>query len=167
MGRLGRREILRRLQFARAERVLDSSSLVATARTYTNVENSGTYGQFIPGVTPAEGMANGDRPLQLLQLEQSDRFRSNLGLIELTGNPATVRVSLYLPDSKITPSFDVPLAANEFRQLGRVIEAFAGAGSQTYNARITVQVTEGTGRVSAYSSIIDNQSADPTYVPAQ
>lgn len=143
------------------------SSLVATARTYSNVENNGTFGQFIPGLTPAEGMANGDRALQLLQLEQSDRFRSNLGLVELTGNPATVTVSLYLPDSKITPSFDVPLAGNEFRQLGRVIEAFLGPGSQTYNARIAVQVTAGSGRVTAYSSIIDNQSFDPTYVPAQ
>ena len=144
-----------------------ASSLVATARTYTNVANNGTYGQFIPGVTPPDGVANGDRPLQVLQLEQSDRFRSNLGLVELTGNPVTVRVSLYMPDSKTTPSIDVSLGANEFRQLGGVIALFLGAGTQTYNSRVSVQVIDGTGRVSAYGSVIDNQSSDPTYVPAQ
>ncbi|HEY3053092.1 MAG TPA: hypothetical protein VGK04_06850, partial [Thermoanaerobaculia bacterium] len=143
------------------------SSLVATARTYTNVENNGTYGQFIPGVTPPEGVGNGERALQILQLEQSDGFRSNVGLVELTGNPVTVTVSLYMPDSKITPSFDVALGANEFKQLNSVIATFLGAGTQTYNARISVQVIEGSGRVSAYGSVIDNRSFDPTYVPAQ
>ncbi len=143
------------------------SALVATGRTYTNVALGGTFGQFIPGVTAEEGVGRGEPALQVLQLEQSDRFRSNLGLAELTGNPATVRVSLTLPDSKVTPSVDVPLAGNEFRQLGRVIESLLGSGTQSYNGRITVEVISGTGRVTAYGSVIDNESRDPTYVPAQ
>jgi hypothetical protein len=40
-------------------------------------------------------------------------------------------------------------------------------GGQTYNARISVEVISGTGRVTAYGSVIDNESKDPTYVPAQ
>jgi hypothetical protein len=36
-----------------------------------------------------------------------------------------------------------------------------------FNARVTVKVVSGTGRVSAYGSVIDNLSKDPTYVPAQ
>jgi hypothetical protein len=143
------------------------SLLVLTGRTYTNVPGGGTYGQFIPGVSAVEGIARGDEPLQVLQLEQSDRFRSNLGLAELTGNPVTVRVSLVLPDSLTTPSVNVELAANEFRQLGRVIESLLGSGTQAFNGRITVHVLEGTGRVTAYGSVIDNESKDPTYVPAQ
>ena len=143
------------------------SSLVATARTYTNVENNGTFGQFIPGVMPADGVALGDRALQILQLEHSDSFRSNLGLVELTGNAVKVKVSLYLPDSKVTPSFDVDLGPNEFKQLNGIVGQFLGTGTQTYNARVTVQVIEGTGKASAYGSVIDNRSADPTYVPAQ
>src|SRR5687768_8832891 len=79
-----------------------NSSLVATGRTYTSVENNGTFGQFIPGVTPAEGVGAGERALQILQLEESDQFRSNIGLNELTGNGATVRLTLSLPDSKVT-----------------------------------------------------------------
>ena len=143
------------------------SSLVTTARTYTNVENNGSYGQFIPGLTPSEGLGRGERPLQVLQLEQSDQFRSNVGFVELTGNPVMLRVSLHMPDTKATPSITVPLAGNEFRQLVRIIEGFAGGGAQIYNARVSVEVMEGNGRVAAYASVIDNQSFDPTYVPAQ
>jgi hypothetical protein len=142
-----------------------SSSLVATGRTYTAVENNGTFGQFIPGVTPAEGIALGDRALQILQLEESDQFRSNIGLNELTGNSATVRLTLQLPDSKVTSATEVTLAPNEFLQLRPILGL--NPGKQTYNARLTVEVIGGTGRVTAYGSVIDNESKDPTYVPAQ
>ena len=145
-----------------------NSSLVATARTYTNVAGGGTYGQFIPGVTPAQGVGLGEKPLQILQLEQSDRFRSNLGVAELTGNPVEIRLSVHFPDTKVTASTTAPLGGNEFVQFGRIIEQFfTNPGEQTYNARVTVEVISGAGRVTAYGSVIDNKSKDPTYVPAQ
>jgi hypothetical protein len=143
------------------------SSLVVTGRTYTDVVGGGTYGQFIPGVMPEEGLGLGDRPLEVLQIEQTDQFRSNLGLVELTGTPVTVRVTLHIPDSKVTASADLELRGNEFRQEGRIVDKFMGAGAQTYNARVSVRVVGGSGRVAAYSSVIDNKSLDPTYVPGQ
>lgn len=142
-----------------------NSSLVATGRTYTSVENNGTFGQFIPGVTPAEGIGAGERELQILQLEESDQFRSNVGLTELTGNGATVRLTLSLPDSKVTAATEVTLGPNEFRQLRPILSL--NPGKQTYNARLSVEVVGGSGRVTAYGSVIDNESKDPTYVPAQ
>jgi hypothetical protein len=143
------------------------TSLAATGRTYTiRADNGGTFGQFIPGVTPAEGVGTGDKPLQILQLEQSQNFRTNLGLAELTGNAAHVRVTLLLPDSKVTPFVEYDLAPYEFRQIGRIMEGL-NPGKATYNGRIAVSVTAGTGRVTAYGSVIDNATSDPTYVPAQ
>ena len=53
------------------------SALVATARTYTQT-TSGTYGQFIPAVTTAQSVGNGERSLQLLQLEASAAYRTNI-----------------------------------------------------------------------------------------
>ena len=79
--------------------------------------SGGTYGQFIPGVTPGEGIGLGDRPLQVLQLEQSDRFRSNLGLAELTGNPVKVRLQLDLPDSLVTPTQTGPVALGDLPRI--------------------------------------------------
>ena len=141
-----------------------NSQLVATGRTYTIDASGGTFGQFIPGVTPSQGIGAGDRPLQILQLEESANFRSNLGLFELSGNAAHVRVTAYVPDSKVGVSTEFDLQPNEFRQL-RVLSGFGL--SNVYNARVSVEVTSGTGRVGAYGSAIDNASTDPTYVPAQ
>ena len=139
-----------------------SSSLVATARTYTQA-TSGTYGQFIPAVTPTQSVGLGGGNLQLLQLEASERFRTNIGLAETSGNAATAHISLILPDSKFAISTDIPLKANEFQQISL---ASFGAGT-VYNGRVTVSVKSGSGRVTAYGSVIDQQTQDPTYVPAQ
>lgn len=143
-----------------------TASVVATGRTYSINPHNGTYGQFIPGISPSEGIGRGDRALQVLQLEQSQNFRTNLGLAELTGNPAHVKITLLLPDSKVTPTVEYDLAPFEFRQIGRIMEGM-NPGKATYNGRIAVEVTSGAGRVTAYGSVIDNVTQDPTYVPAQ
>ena len=143
-----------------------NAPLIVSGRTYSNdAASGGTFGQFIPAVTPAEGVGLGDAPLQVLQLEQSANFRSNLGLNELTGNAVTVNVAAVISDVKTSPSTDVTLAPNEFRQLNSVLTSLNVGNS--YNARIIVKVTSGSGRVTAYGSVVDNLTSDPTYVPAQ
>ncbi|HEX8619147.1 MAG TPA: hypothetical protein VF911_16315 [Thermoanaerobaculia bacterium] len=139
-----------------------ATTLNATARTYNKTEN-GTYGQFIQGVTPAESVGAIDRPLQLLQLEQSSRFRTNIGVAETSGQPVTIEVTAIGPDTLTTPHVRIDLAANEFRQFS--LGSF-GLGD-LYNARVSVKVVGGTGRVTAYGSAIDQKTQDPTYVPAQ
>jgi hypothetical protein len=140
------------------------SRLVATARTYNQTTN-GTYGQFISGVTPNQAAGVGSRPLQILQVEESNRFRSNIGLAEVTGNPVKLEISIVPPDGKLTISTEVQMQPNEFRQINSLLRS---VGLQdTYNARVSVRVIEGTGRVTAYASVIDMLTNDPTYVPAQ
>ena len=143
---------------------LNTSSIIASARTYAVVENGGTIGQFVPAVTPADSVGAGDRSLQLLQLEQSDAFRTNIGLAETTGKAVTAEVSLILPDSKVTPVISYPLGPNQFAQLSL---ASFGLKEAIYNARVSVKVVDGNGKVTAYGSLVDNVSQDPTYVPAQ
>jgi hypothetical protein len=142
----------------------EAARLIATARTYNNTP-TGTYGQFISAVTEAEAAGIESRPLQLLQVEESDRFRSNVGLVEVSGKPVTLEISIVPPDAKFTAVTEVPLAANEFRQLGSLLASFGL--DDTHNARVTVRVIKGDGRVTAYASVIDMQTNDPTYVPAQ
>jgi hypothetical protein len=139
------------------------SSLTATARTY-NQTSSGTYGQFIPGVTVAESIGTADRALQILQVEQSTRIRTNIGVNETSGKPVTVEVSLITPDSLSTPVVTIPLQANEYRQFGLVE---FGLPDAVYNGRVTVKVVSGEGKVTAYGSAIDQITQDPTDVPAQ
>jgi hypothetical protein len=139
------------------------ANLTVTARTYNQTAN-GTYGQFVPGVTPAESVGVNDRALQILQLEQSPRLRTNIGLLETSGAPVTIEVSAIIPDALVTPVVTYDLQPNEFRQIS--LADFAG-GQALYNTRVTVKVISGTGRVTAYGSAIDELKGDPTYVPAQ
>ncbi|HXH37234.1 MAG TPA: DUF4214 domain-containing protein, partial [Thermoanaerobaculia bacterium] len=144
----------------------NDAQLVLTARTFSrDAASGGTFGQFIPGVTTADAVGNGDRTLQIVQLEESPAFRTNLGLVEVTGNPATVELQAYSPDSKVATKTTVPLAAGQYLQLNQIFKSLGF--SSVYNGRISATVTGGTGRVAAYGSVIDNRTTDPTYVPSQ
>ena len=137
--------------------------LVVTARTYDQTK-AGTVGQFITAVTPEQGTSVGERSLQILQVEESPRYRANIGLSEMSGKPATVEVSVVLPDSKVSPKVQFTLNPFEFRQLPILSSLGVGA---TYNARLTVRVVSGEGRVTGYASVIDRTTGDPTYILAQ
>jgi hypothetical protein len=140
------------------------SSLVVTGRTYDR-RPVGTYGQFVPAVTTAESVGIGDRTLEILQVEESSRYRTNLGIAETSGNPVVVEIHAFVPDSTVVIRKEVSLAANEFTQITRVLQQMQIPVA--YNARLTVRVIGGTGRVTAYASVVDNKTQDPTYVPAQ
>ncbi|HEV7768421.1 MAG TPA: hypothetical protein VGQ76_25710, partial [Thermoanaerobaculia bacterium] len=141
------------------------SALVVTARTYSRDSEGGTYGQFIPAVVPNDGVGLGQRALEVLQLEQSDQYRTNLGLVEVTGAPVRVEV-LAQTGAKVSARTEIDLAANEFRQIGRVFEQLGITGA-SYTGRVSVKVIGGDGKISAYGSVVDNRTIDPTYVPAQ
>ncbi len=137
--------------------------LIVTARTYDQT-STGTLGQFVQAVTPADAVGANDRALQLLQMEDSPRYRTNLGIAEVTGKAVTAEVTVILPDSKVAPKVQIPLAAFEYRQFP--IISSLGLGN-TYNARISVKVIDGQGKITAYGSVIDQKTQDPTFVPAQ
>lgn len=143
----------------------NDSQLVLTARTFSRDTNGGTFGQFIPGVTAADSVGNGDRALQIVQLEESPSFRSNLGLVEVTGNSASVELLAYTPDSKVAARTVVPLDAGQYLQKNQIFKSLGF--NNVYNGRVTARVISGTGRVAAYGSVIDNRTTDPTYVPSQ
>jgi hypothetical protein len=142
-----------------------NSSLVVTARTFSRNADGGTFGQFIPGVTAADGVGFGDRALEVLQLEQSDQYRTNLGLVEVTGNPVTVEI-VGQTAAKLTARTEATLSPNEFRQIGLIFQQLGFTGA-SYAGRVSVRVIGGNGRVAAYGSVVDNKTIDPTYVPAQ
>ncbi|HEX9459664.1 MAG TPA: hypothetical protein VGA84_10995, partial [Thermoanaerobaculia bacterium] len=141
-----------------------TTPLVATARTYNQTSN-GTYGQFIPAVTANDAAALGSRPLQILQIEESDRYRTNVGFAEVTGKAAKIEVTAVPSDSKVAASTQIDLAPNQFVQYPQLLKSLGL--TNMYNARVSVKVISGQGRVTAYASVIDMLTNDPTFVPAQ
>lgn len=139
-----------------------AANLSVTGRTYTQTA-TGTIGQFVPAVLPSQAVGAGERTMQLLQLEDSDQFRATVGIAETSGKAATVEISVITPDAKAIPKVQFTLDPNASMQV-----PVAGFGlGNIYNARVTVKVISGSGRVTAYGSVVDQQSLDPTYVPAQ
>lgn len=142
------------------------SSLVLTARTFSRRADGGTFGQFIPAVSPSDAVGIGERALEVIQLEQSAGFRSNLGLVEVTGKPVDLEITATTPDSRVAAVIGQHLEGNEFRQLGSIFGQM-GFTSAVYNGRISVRVVGGEGKVAAYGSVVDNLTQDPTYVFSQ
>jgi hypothetical protein len=63
----------------------------------------------------------------------------------------------------VTPVYTVPLEANQFVQFPLTV---FNAGT-VYDGRVSIKVTSGAGRVTAYGSVIDAITGDPTLVPSQ
>jgi hypothetical protein len=120
------------------------AGVLASARISTT-SDGGSYGQFVPFTSSVHG---GD----LIQIEVSDDFRTNLG----AANTGTARVV-----ARFT-AFDA--AGSELGTTERVIQPFELVQFPlTVNAaRVRVE-----GDVLAYASMVDNRSGDAIFVPAQ
>jgi hypothetical protein len=143
-----------------------AAPIVVTSRVYS-VTGADTFGEFVEPFTRTQGVAAGERSLQILQLEQSALYNGRVGLFELSGSAVTVQLEAFVPDSKLAIMTTVELRANEFRELNLRDVLGAAGNAAVYNARVSLRVTGGAGRVGAYGSLIDAKTLDPTYVPAQ
>jgi hypothetical protein len=141
------------------------AQLLITGRTFSSASAGGTFGVLQQALLATDGIGSGDSDLSVLQLEESDRFRTDLGLVELTGAPVKLHVTLYGGDFKSAGSTDIDLGANEFRD-DQAIAKLLGATGGAYNGRIAVRVLSGSGRVAAYGALIDKGSGDSTLLPA-
>jgi hypothetical protein len=136
--------------------------VIVTARTF-NQGDAGTFGQFLPGATPADMLSAGQAGI-LSQLSNSAAFRTNVGFV----NPgdAGVGVSVQLYDAAGNP-IGSPWTGNvgpqAWRQINDVFSA-TGAGSRDA-AYAVVEVTSANGSVWAYGSVVDNATGDPTTIP--
>lgn len=143
----------------------NDSQLLITSRTFKNAANGGSFGMLQTALAPTDGVGSGETA-QIVQLEESDKFRTDLGLAELTGAPATVTVKYTSPDSKVSASVDINLNANEYRNETSILSRMSGVTGSTYNGRLTITVS-GSGRVAAYGALVDKSTNDPTLLPAQ
>ena len=153
-----------------------STATYASSRTYASTSN-GTYGQFIAAIPfsqfatqlsvglPVGGTTpTGPAPLlSLQQVAQSTKFRTNLGLVEGSGTPATGNVNIYDDSGALLKTVPFSLQPGEQKQLNHFIDQVAGIPNLN-DGRIEIQVTSATGAVSAYASVLDNLTTDPLAV---
>jgi hypothetical protein len=95
--------------------------------------------------------------------EKSIQKRTNLALVETSGQPAKVTVRAYSTGGLKLAEKTYDLAANQYVQ---ITDVFGGAGVNLgdgpfQNVEITAQVTDGAGHVVGVASVNDNLSRNP------
>jgi hypothetical protein len=143
--------------------LVDSPYVAVSSRTYA-ADEDGSYGQGIPAHGMAQAIQYGQTG-RLAGLSESgntsDGFRTNIGLANATGAMVTVTIMLYSHDGELVDSIELSLDAYEQRQLNRVFPEAIGVGYA-----IVSTSTPG-GAFYAYGSVVDNKTADPTFIAIQ
>jgi CubicO group peptidase (beta-lactamase class C family) len=142
------------------EVVVDQPVMVGS-RTY-NLSDTGTFGQFLDGLPVARLATDGDT-VWLPQLRQDDLFRTNIGVVNGGEIEAVVRIRLYDDEGTRLAAPTRTLAPYARLQLNEPFRTIAGR-TDLEAAYATVTVESGEG-ITAYASVIDNATNDPTTVP--
>jgi hypothetical protein len=156
-----------------ALRVQADHAVLVASRTYNlllagntlGLPPGATFGQGVPGTTRA-GALDAARPGAIPGVVRSDAFRSNLGLLDVSGQGAVVTVGFR--DAWNVPlgtSFTRTLRPFEYVQVNNVL-ASAGVTGDVVDATAEVSVT-GTGAAVAYLSVIDARTGDPVTIMAE
>ena len=139
------------------------------SRTWTPGPTGGTYGVVADGVPVAMASTPGAGPDGSLRMltNQTPGFRVNLGLMNVTGNPATVTVEIFTADGLPAPgasSFTVTLQPYDMQQRDDI---FAGLGAGPRQGLIVrASVSAGDGAILAYLSEVDNTTNASSYQEA-
>jgi hypothetical protein len=138
---------------------------VASSRTL-NQSPLGTFGQFIPAIAfgdfiGAEDALGVPRRISLQQIAQNDLFRTNIGIVEGSGEAANVEIALFDGSGTRVALVPLVLQPREHRQLDSI---FASQNVRVDDGRAEVTVTSVTGKITAYASRIDNRTGDPFVV---
>src|SRR3954447_9150077 len=119
---------------------------IASSRTYTD----GTYGQFVPFRGASEAKTSAD----ILQVEVSPKFRTNIGV--MSPNAANVTIKLLDAAGALLERYDFPLPPLQLVQIP--------LRANVTNGRVRV---ESDVPLFSYGSLIDNRTGDPTFVAGQ
>ena len=152
-------------------RITSSVPVVVTGRSYdANVttvgEPTGTAGQFFSGTASAAAIGPGDST-DIVGLDQdgfqgNGTWRSNLALVETTGNPVDLLLQRVDGSGSVLGSIPYHLEGRMVGQINNVITTVVNTVGS--NQRINLSVSGGTGAVIAAASRIDNRTSDPSTI---
>ncbi|HEY8133748.1 MAG TPA: hypothetical protein VII12_17850 [Thermoanaerobaculia bacterium] len=154
-----------RLRFTSQTGTTDTSVRV-TSRMYTIDPSGGTYGFLMPPLNSFQSGGPGDT-LEILGASLDPRFRTNLGLVDLTGFPgpqaARAKVEIIDDAGRSLDNFEVSIPSAGGMQIN---DLFHGRGLAESNKPVLIRVSTIQGMIGAYAAFVDNGTNDPAYVAA-
>ncbi|MBZ5587433.1 MAG: hypothetical protein LAO05_02645 [Acidobacteriia bacterium] len=165
LGTFGNNNLFAGLRFVSTIPVLVTGESYDANATIVN-KPTGTTGQFFAALPAGIALGVGDSS-DLPGFDQdgintAGLFRSNLAVVETTGNPVSYTVSVYNGSGTLVGSKSYSLGVLEVGQINNVITDVTG--STASNERVHIAVTGGTGRLVAVGSRVDNRTNDPSTI---
>ncbi len=157
------------------------AKILVNSRTYTpDPENKGTFGQGIPGIPwyyygdPNYSDKNLDK-LYLWGLEQNDKYRTNLGILNISDRlTETISIKIYSSSNTLLGEIPVTLNPLAHYQINGILSQL-GLTGEGYKAVVEITSWEDNDPSNtnpilpafmAYASKVDNGINDPTYIEA-
>jgi hypothetical protein len=146
-----------------ALQVVCSQEVVVGSRIFNQPggDIADTQGQYFGGTPASFAIGNGEST-DLIGVNQAvdEAFRYNYGFVEVTGNQATAKVTLFSETGVELGQRFYTIRGREAKQVNL---AQVGAGDQpTDNGRLHVEIIGGSGKLLVFGSGIANISQDPT-----
>jgi len=140
----------------------EAGGLVAS-RTFNLAGGGATFGQGIPGVSLDGAVAPSELVLPLAT-SIPDRFRVNLGLVQTSAGSWSARVTIF-DASGATRASKTYTQSAAFRQVNNVFGDMGLGAASIEGGWILVELSGGAPEYwTAYLSLIDADTSDPTYV---
>lgn len=135
-------------------------SAIVSSRTW-NDRGSGSFGQNVASVTTEDGITKLGQSGVAIGVEQSDNFRTNVGLVEIGDGFAVFDVTVFGERGAMLCTARYGLAPREQRQV-----SLPSMGcSTTPGGYVVLTKVSGDGSVIGWASVVDNLSGDPVFMP--
>jgi hypothetical protein len=140
-----------------------TGTFAITSRTYSTVAGgAATFGTGVPTLA-ASGALKAGAMQSIGSLEDSAAFRTNFGLMEVSGSSVRVRVTLRVP-AVGSASKDYTLNPNQFLMLNGIASEILGAARDKLGdlrgLQADFQVLDGNGAVVLFTASVDNGTGD-------
>jgi hypothetical protein len=157
-----------------------SGRFALTSRTYTTVQGqAATFGSGVPTLAQSAGKRAGetirfggieDSALATVQAARGGTFRTNIGLVETTGEAVVVRATLRFSSggqrtaTQGIATKEYNLAGRQYLQINGISADIIGPARQTLgdltNLQLDLEVISGNGAIVAFASSVDNGTGD-------
>jgi hypothetical protein len=143
--------------------VASTESVIGMSRTYNIPAGGaiGTFGQGLPAIRATEMLA-GTEPQRITFLSESADFRSNVGCVNGTSEPARINIRVFDDQGSVLGTRTMDLAPFSNQQINRVF-----GGWTPVNGYADVWADSNDAVYYCYGSVLDNRTSDPATILPQ
>jgi len=163
-GLFGKDNAFGALRFVATQEVVVTSRIYSAGLTVvdpsTQQQKTGSAGQFFAAL-PASAAIKRGQATDIQGVGQDPTTRTNVGWVEVTGNPCTIQVQRLDGNGTTLASQTYNVGAYAVVQKSSILNELGGSGS---NQRLRVRVVSGECGILAFGSRLDNSTNDPSTI---